>query len=112
MRRKARMRAKLRSINDDKLRLTVYRTNTHTYAQIIDDKKAITVAAAATVEKEARSGLKNGANVEAAKFVGKLIAERALKAGVKEVVFDRSGYLYHGRIKALADAARESGLSF
>lgn len=112
MRRKARIRAKLHRINDDKLRLTVHRTGTHTYAQIIDDKKAITVAAAATVEKDIRANLKNGANVNAAKQVGKILAERALKAGVKTVVFDRSGNLYHGRVKALADAAREAGLSF
>lgn len=112
LRRKVRIRTKLHRINDDKLRLTVHRTNTHIYAQIIDDKNAITVASAGTLEKDVRANLKNGGNVEAAKIIGKLVAERALKAGVKEVVFDRSGYIYHGRIKALADAARETGLSF
>lgn len=111
-RRKTRLRAKLCRVNTERPRLTVHRTNTNIYAQIIDGEKAITVASASTVEKVLREKLKHGGNIEAAKEIGNLIAERALKAGVKTVVFDRSGYLYHGRVKALADAARESGLSF
>lgn len=111
-RRKRRIRFKLRRTNEGKPRLTVHRTGSHIYAQIIDDVKAVTVAAASTTEKEVRTTGKSGANINAAKTVGELVAKRALEAGVKTVVFDRSGYLYHGRIKALAEAARESGLSF
>jgi ribosomal protein L18, bacterial type len=84
----------------------------HIYAQVIDDARGVTLAAASSVEKDLKSGLKTGANVDAAKAVGKLLAERALAAGVKQVVFDRGSYLFHGRVKALADAAREGGLSF
>lgn len=111
-RRKKRLRAKLRRLNTERPRLTVHRTNTHIYAQVIDGEKATTLVSASTIEKDLRIDLKNGGNVEAAKKVGNLIAERALKSGITSVVFDRSGYLYHGRVKALADAARESGLSF
>jgi large subunit ribosomal protein L18 len=93
-------------------RLSVFRSGRHIYAQVIDDAKGVTVAAASTVEKDARGRLKSGANVAAAGEVGKLIAERALKVGIKAVVFDRGGYRYHGRIKALADAARAGGLAF
>jgi large subunit ribosomal protein L18 len=93
-------------------RLSVFRSGRHIYAQVIDDRKGVTVAAASTVEKDARGRLKTGANVAAAGEIGKLIAERALKAGIKDVVFDRGGYRYHGRVKALADAARAGGLSF
>ncbi|MEK7244714.1 MAG: 50S ribosomal protein L18 [Pseudomonadota bacterium] len=93
-------------------RLSVFRSGRHIYAQIIDDRKGVTVAAASTVEKDARARIKKGADVAAAGEIGKLIAERALKAGIKEVVFDRGGYRYHGRVKALADAARAGGLSF
>jgi large subunit ribosomal protein L18 len=82
----------------------------HIYAQIIDDEKGVTIASASSIEKELRE--KSGANVAAAKIVGKLVAERALQKGIKDVVFDRGQYLYHGRIKALADAAREGGLNF
>jgi large subunit ribosomal protein L18 len=91
-------------------RLSVFRSSKHIYAQVIDDAKGVTVAAASSMEKDARG--KTGANVEAAKAVGKLVAERAAAKGVKEVQFDRGSYLYHGRIKALADAAREGGLKF
>ena len=84
----------------------------HIYAQVIDDAKGETLAAASSLEKTMRDGCKTGANVDAAKAVGKLVAERAGEKGVKEVVFDRGGYLYHGRVKALADAAREGGLNF
>lgn len=111
-RRKRRIRFKLRRTNDGKPRLTVHRTGTHIYAQVIDDVNSATLAAASTMEKDIRSSGKAGGNVAAAKAIGALVAKRALEAGVTTVVFDRSGYLYHGRIKALAEAARESGLSF
>jgi large subunit ribosomal protein L18 len=90
----------------------VHRTHKQIYAQVIDDVKGATLAAASTLEKDLRGKVKSGANVAAAAEVGKLIAERAKKAGVTEVVFDRGAYLFHGRVKALADAAREGGLSF
>jgi large subunit ribosomal protein L18 len=90
-------------------RLSVFRSGKHIYAQIIDDRQAVTLAAASTAEKEGKT---KGYNVEAAGAVGKKIAERALAKGVKQVVFDRGGYIYHGRVKALADAAREAGLDF
>jgi large subunit ribosomal protein L18 len=90
----------------------VFRSSKHIYAQVIDDDKGETLAAASSIEKPMRGSLKTGADVAAAKAVGKLVAERALQKGVKNVVFDRGGYLYHGRVKALADAAREGGLSF
>jgi large subunit ribosomal protein L18 len=111
-RRKNRIRTKLRLVNGGRLRLTVYRSNSHMYAQIIDDDKAVTVVAASTVDKELKTKIKSKANKDAAGAVGQLLAMRAVKAGVKDVYFDRSGYLYHGRVKALADAARENGLSF
>ena len=91
-------------------RLTVFRSGKHIYAQVIDDRTASTLAAASSNEKGEK--IAKAYNVEAAKTVGKKIAERAIAKGVKEVVFDRGGYIYHGRVKALADAARESGLSF
>jgi len=94
-------------------RLSVYRSEKHIYAQIIDDTKGVTLVAASTVEKELRDKLNQKTwNVQAAKEVGKIIAERATAKGIKEIVFDRGGYKYHGRIKALADSARESGLKF
>jgi len=93
-------------------RLSVFRSGLNIYAQVIDDKAGRTVAAASSIEKEVKTKLKTGADKNAATEVGKIIAERAIKAGVKEVMFDRGGYRYHGRIKALADAAREAGLSF
>ncbi|ODN30355.1 50S ribosomal protein L18 [Fervidobacterium thailandense] len=93
-------------------RLSVFRSEKHIYAQIIDDTKGITLAAASTTEKALREKLQKTWNIEAAKEVGKLIAERALAKGIKEVVFDRGGFKYHGRVKALADAAREAGLKF
>jgi large subunit ribosomal protein L18 len=95
-----------------RVRLSVFRSSKHIYAQIIDDDKGETLAAASSIEKPMRGSLKTGADVAAAKAVGKLVAERALQKGVKDVVFDRGGYLYHGRVKALADAAREGGLNF
>lgn len=93
-------------------RLSVFRSGKHIYAQVIDDARGVTLAAASSLDGGLRKKLKTGADVNAAGEVGKLIAERALDAGVKEVVFDRGGYLYHGRVKALAAAAREAGLSF
>jgi large subunit ribosomal protein L18 len=93
-------------------RLSVFRSGLNIYAQVIDDKAGRTVAAASSIEKEVKARLKTGANAVAAKEVGKIIAERAIKAGISEVMFDRGGYRYHGRVKALADAAREAGLSF
>ncbi len=91
-------------------RLNVFRSNSNIFAQIIDDTKGITLASASSIDKELK--LTNGSNVEAAKEVGKLIAERAKKANINKVTFDRGGYLYHGRVKALAEAARENGLEF
>jgi large subunit ribosomal protein L18 len=93
-------------------RLSVFRSSKQIYAQIIDDVQGHTVAAASTLESDLKGKLKTGADIDAAKEVGRLVAERAVQAGVKSVVFDRSGYLYHGRVKALADAAREGGLEF
>ena len=90
-------------------RLAVFRSNIHIYAQVIDDSKGVTIVAASSVEK---SGIARGGNVAAAKAIGKSIAERAKEKGIKQVVFDRGGYQYHGRVKALADAAREAGLEF
>ena len=93
-------------------RLAVYRSTKHIYAQVIDDVKHVTLASASSNDKELRSKLSHGGNIEAAKVIGKTVAEKALKAGIKDVVFDRGGFLYHGRIAALADAAREAGLNF
>ena len=111
-RRAQRVRRQVKAVANGRLRLSVHRSNMNIYVQIIDDLHSRTVASASTLDKELRPSLKGGANVEAAIAVGKLIAERAKAAGVKEVVFDRGAYIYHGRIKALADAAREGGLSF
>jgi large subunit ribosomal protein L18 len=111
-RRKARVRRTIKTAAGLRPRLSVFRSSKHIYAQVIDDHAGATVASASSMEKELRSSLKTGANIGAAKAVGKLVAERAAAKGVKEVVFDRGGYLYHGRVKALADAAREGGLSF
>jgi large subunit ribosomal protein L18 len=111
-RRQRRSRAQLRRKAVGRPRLTVFRSSKHIYAQVIDDTRGATVAAASTIDKGLQGKLKTGADVGAAKEVGKLIAERAIAAGVKEVVFDRGAYLFHGRVKALADAAREGGLQF
>jgi len=111
-RRKARVRRTLRRAQGGRPRLCVFRSSKHIYAQIIDDTKGLTVAAASSIDSELKGSLEKGTNVTAAAEVGKLVAERALKAGIKDVVFDRGGYIYHGRIKALADAAREAGLNF
>ncbi|MGI6244972.1 MAG: 50S ribosomal protein L18 [Pseudochelatococcus sp.] len=111
-RRKARVRRALRAAANGRTRLSVHRTSKQIYAQIIDDAHGRTLAHASTLEKDLREKLKTGADIEAAKVVGKLIAERAIAAGVTQVVFDRGAFIYHGRIKALADAAREGGLDF
>ena len=93
-------------------RLAVFRSNNHMYAQIIDDTVGNTLVAASTVEKDVKSELKNTDDVEAAAYLGKVIAERALEKGIKTVVYDRGGFIYQGKIKALAEAAREAGLEF
>ncbi len=111
-RRQRRVRASIRRKSHGRPRLSVFRSGQNIYAQVIDDTQGVTVAAASTLEKALKDQLKSGGNVDAAKAVGKLIAERAIAAGVKAVVFDRGSYLFHGRVKALADAAREGGLSF
>ena len=111
-RRTATIRRKVKLAARGRARLSVFRSSQHIHVQLIDDEKGVTLAAASTLEKKLREGGKTGANIEAAKAVGKLIAERAKEKGIKDVVFDRGGYLYHGRVKALADAAREGGLNF
>ena len=111
-RRRQRVRNRIRRDASGRPRLSVFRSNKHIYAQIIDDREGRTLAAASSLDTDLRGGLKGGGDINAAKAVGKLIADRALKAGLKDVVFDRGGYLYHGRVKALAEAAREAGLSF
>jgi len=111
-RRKARVRRALRARAYGRPRLSVFRSSKQIYAQIIDDESGVTLVSASSMEKDQRAALKTGANIEAAKIVGKLIAERAVAKGVTEVVFDRGAYMYHGRVKALADGAREGGLQF
>ena len=111
-RRKASVRRAVKAAAGSRLRLSVHRSGKHIYAQVIDDGKGATVAAASSLEKPLRESLKTGADVAAAKAVGKLVAERAVAKGIKDVVFDRGRYLFHGRVKALADAAREGGLNF
>jgi large subunit ribosomal protein L18 len=111
-RRTRRVRQTLKRTAYGRPRLSVFRSSKHIYAQVIDDKKGETLVSASTREAEIRGGKKTGANVDAAKAVGQRIAERASAKGVKEVQFDRGPYLYHGRIKALAEAAREGGLKF
>ena len=111
-RRRARVRRAVKAAGRGRPRLSVFRSSKHIYAQIIDDLKGGTLAAASSMEKTMRDGRKTGANIDAAKAVGKLVAERAVEKGVTDVVFDRGSYLYHGRVKALADAAREAGLKF
>ena len=110
--RKSRVRYLIRKNSGGRPRLTVFRSERHIYAQVIDDAKGTTLAQASSAEKDVKGRLKTGADRSAAGEVGKLLAERAIKAGIKDVVFDSGGYIYHGRIKALADAAREAGLSF
>lgn len=108
-RRKSRVRYAIKQKASDRLRLSVHRSNLNIYTQIIDDKQGKTLVSASSKDKEIKA---KGSTIAAASEVGKLIAERAVKAGIKEVVFDRGGYIYHGRVKAIAEAAREAGLSF
>jgi large subunit ribosomal protein L18 len=110
--RAQRIRRQIKKVAGGRPRLSVHRSSKHIYVQLIDDAKGQTLAAASTIDKDLKASLKTGADIAAAAAVGKLIAERAAKAGVTEVVFDRGPYIYHGRVKALADAAREGGLSF
>ncbi len=111
-RRQARTRREVKEVAYGRPRLSVFRSAKQIYVQVIDDVKGHTVAAASSIEKDIKKDLKTGADVNAATLVGKLVAERALKAGVKQVVFDRGSYLYHGRVKAVAEGAREGGLDF
>jgi len=112
VRRRQRLRYQLRQKSIGRPRLSVFRSGKHIYAQVIDDAAGRTVAAASTLDKDLKTTLKTGADKDAASAVGKLIAERSKAAGVIAVVFDRGSYLYHGRVKALAEAAREGGLDF
>ncbi len=111
-RRQARVRRSIRARAYGKPRLSVHRSSKQISAQIIDDEQGITLVAASSLEKDNRDSLKTGANVEAARLIGRQIAERAAAKGIKTVVFDRGGYMYHGRVKALAEGAREAGLAF
>lgn len=111
-RRRLRLRYQLRQKAGGRPRLSVHRSGKNIYAQVIDDAQGRTIAAASTIDKTLRETLRTGADKDAATAVGKLVAERAIAAGIKQVVFDRGSYLYHGRVKALADAAREGGLDF
>jgi large subunit ribosomal protein L18 len=108
-RRAQRTRTRLKSLANGRPRLSVFRSSKNIYAQVIDDERGVTLASASTLEGEGKA---TGANKDAAALVGKLVAERAIEKGVKDVVFDRGGYIFHGRVKALADAAREAGLNF
>jgi large subunit ribosomal protein L18 len=108
-RRAQRVRTRLRSVANGRPRLSVFRSSKNIYAQIIDDERGVTLAAASSLEGEGKA---KGSDKDAAAKVGALVAQRAIEKGVKDVVFDRGGYLYHGRVKALADAAREAGLNF
>lgn len=111
-RRSARIRRKVKAVANGRPRLSVHRSSKNIYVQVIDDQAGVTLAAASSLDADLRGSLKTGADTDAASAVGKMIAERAVKAGVKDVVFDRGSFLYHGRVKALADAAREGGLKF
>jgi len=112
LRRSMRNRTKLRKTGEGKLRLSVARSGKNISAQVIDDEKGVTLAAASTLEAAVRKGLKSTSDAKAAAKVGTLVAERAKKAGIEDVVFDRGGFVFHGRVKALAEAAREGGLKF
>ena len=111
-RRRQRVRSQIRRRANGRPRLSVFRSNKHIYAQVIDDSRGVTLAAASSLDKDLRAQLKTGGDREAAAAVGRLLAERAKAAGLSKVVFDRGGYLYHGRVQALAEAAREAGLAF
>ncbi|OQW41818.1 MAG: 50S ribosomal protein L18 [Proteobacteria bacterium SG_bin4] len=103
---------RIRIVNNNAIRLTVHKTNSHIYAQIIDDKKNMVIIQASSLEKDFKKELNNGGNISAAILIGKKIAQKAIEHGVSKIAFDRSGYRYHGRVKALAEAAREEGLIF
>jgi large subunit ribosomal protein L18 len=111
-RRRSRNRTGLRKNANGQMRLSVHRTSRHIYAQIIDDTKGETLACASSLDAEFKKAGKTGADIQAASAIGKAVGERAVKKGIKEVVFDRGGFVYHGRVKALAEAAREAGLEF
>lgn len=111
-RRQERNRIQIRKKAGERIRLSVFRSGKHIYAQLIDDSKGLTLASASSLDKDVKGKVKSTSTVEAAKTVGEVIAKKAKEAKVKEVVFDRGGYLFHGRVKALAEAAREHGLSF
>ncbi|ASV85955.1 MULTISPECIES: 50S ribosomal protein L18 [Brucella/Ochrobactrum group] len=111
-RRAARVRRQVKAVANGRPRLSVHRSSKNIYVQVIDDVRGVTIAAASTLDGDLKGQLKTGADSAAAAAVGKLVAERAVKAGVSEVVFDRGAFIYHGRVKALAEAAREGGLSF
>jgi large subunit ribosomal protein L18 len=110
--RKVRVRKTLAKRGNSRPRLSIFRSSKNIYAQVIDDAKGVTLCSASTMEKDYKASGKKGADKDAATAIGKLVAERAVKAGVKDVVFDCGGYMYHGRVKALAEAARASGLNF
>ncbi|MCO6385868.1 50S ribosomal protein L18 [Aliihoeflea sp. 40Bstr573] len=112
LKRASRVRRQIKKVAGERPRLSVHRSSKHIYVQVIDDAKGHTIASASTLEKDLKGSLKTGADSAAAAAIGKLVAERAVKAGVTDVVFDRGPYIYHGRVKALADAAREGGLKF
>jgi len=112
VRRASRVRRQIKAVANGRPRLSVHRSSKNIYAQVIDDVAGKTLASASTLDTDLRSSLKTGADTAAAAAVGKLLAERASKAGIKDVVFDRGAFIYHGRIKALAEAAREGGLAF
>ena len=111
-RRKKRNRVNIAKVSGGRPRLSVFRSGKHIYAQVIDDGKGVTLASASSIDKGLREKLKRGGNTDAAKAVGAMVAERACAVGISKVVFDRGGYCFHGRVKALADSAREGGLSF
>ncbi len=111
-RRTNRVRRSLKRVANGRPRLSIFRSSKHIYAQVIDDADGKTIVAASSLDQNLRKSNSKGCDVNSAQSVGKLVAERALKAGIKDVIFDRGGYLYHGRVKALADAAREGGLKF
>jgi large subunit ribosomal protein L18 len=112
LRRQQRVRTRLRQVAGSRPRLSVFRSSKHIYAQVIDDAQGVTLASASSMDKSLKEALKTGADKAAAEAVGKLLAERAVEKGITAVVFDRGGYLFHGRVKALADAARAAGLTF
>jgi len=112
IRLRRRNRASISKLGGGKPRLSVHRSSKNIYAQIIDDKSGVTIVSASTLDKDLRSSIKSGANMDAATTIGKLVAERAKQKGISNVVFDRGGFIYHGRVRALADAAREAGLKF